>query len=117
MGLFWSLEPCPGQGDGIRLVKKDVTSPIVYNLLIIRETAIDPVRSTPDIMAEVKLERLYMKQGVKRVPVKEGRFRGTIFIPEGNLSSTSDLGTYHIFAKASFTNAHTDVCSAARGLS
>ena len=90
MGLFWSLEPCPGQGDGIRLVKKDVTSPIVYNLQIIRETAIDPVRSTPDIMAEVKLERLYMKPGVKRVPVKEGRFRGTIFIPEGNLSITSD---------------------------
>ena len=83
MGLFWSLEPCPGQGQGIRLVKKDVTSPMVVNLQVIRETDIDAVATTSDVITESKLERLYMKPGVKRIPVKEGKFRGTIFVPEG----------------------------------
>ena len=81
MGLFWSLEPCPGQGSGIRLVKKDVTSPIEVDIKVLRET--NELKTVPDVIAKTKLERFYMKPDVKRIPVKEGKFRGTIFIPEG----------------------------------
>ena len=83
MGLFWSLEPCSGQGQGIRLVKKDVTSPMEITIQAIRESSKNKMGSTADVLAEDKLERFYMKPGVKRIPVKEGKFRGTVFIPEG----------------------------------
>lgn len=82
MGLFWSLEPCPGQGSGIRLVKKDVASPMEIDLTVLREA--NEVKAMPDVIARAKLERFYMKPGVKRIPIKEGRFRGTVFIPEGS---------------------------------
>ena len=84
MGLFWSLHPCPGQGEGIRFVKKDVTIPKCVKIKAVRETTRDPTTLSRDIITETSLERLYLKKGVRRVPVNEGRLRGTIFIPEGN---------------------------------
>ena len=81
MGLFWSLEPCQGQGSGIRLVKKDVTTPMEIDIKVLREA--NEVKDVPDVIAKTTLERFYMKPGVRRIPIKEGRFRGTVFIPEG----------------------------------
>ena len=84
MGLFWSLAPCPGQGKGIRLVKKDVTIPKCYNIQAVRESSEDTAVKLNEVIAETTVEKLYLKNGVKRIPVTEGKLRGTLFIPEGN---------------------------------
>ena len=82
MGLFWSLAASSGQGEGVRLVKKDVSVPLLYTIQVLRETSeYLPLR---DVLAETKVEKLYMKKGVRRVTVNEGPLRGTVFIPEGN---------------------------------
>ena len=83
MGLFWSLAPCPGQGEGIRFVKKDVTAPISYHLKAIKETSQNQASALYDVIAETTLEKVHMKEGVRRIPVNEGRLKGTVFIPEG----------------------------------
>lgn len=83
MGLFWSLAPCPGQGEGIRFVKKDVTAPISYHLKAIKETSQNQTSALYDVIAETTLEKVHMKEGVRRIPVNEGKLKGTVFIPEG----------------------------------
>ena len=88
MGLFWSLEPSPGQGEGIRLVKKDVTVPKVYHLQLMPETSEHSADAGVHVVIETTVEKVYMKKGVKRVPVAEGRLKGTIFVPEGTLYFT-----------------------------
>ena len=86
MGLFWSLTPCPGQGEGIRLVKKDVSAPKCYHLQAIPESSdVDSDRMVEDgeVLTETTVEKLYQRKGVKRIPVAEGRLKGTLFVPEG----------------------------------
>ena len=84
MGLFWSLQPTPGQGEGLRFTKKDVTKPISYHLKAVSETSEKGMSAVQDVLAQTKLDKVYMAQGVRRIPIKEGKLKGTLFIPEGN---------------------------------
>ena len=83
MGLIWSMKQAPGQREGIRLLKRDVTVPydIIVNCfdghVIPRETSLLPFSSGT-------FQKSYMANGVKRVPVREGRIRGTLFLPPGD---------------------------------
>ena len=83
MGLIWSMKQAPGQKKGIRLFKRDVTLPfdIIVNCfdghVIPRETSLQPLSSGT-------FQKSYMADGVKRVPVREGRIRGTLFLPPGD---------------------------------
>ena len=85
MGLMWSMKPLPGQRKGIRLMKKDVTKPYIVNLDVFdghlglggeQESVGEPLTSAT-------FEKSYMKAGVRRIPVREGRLRGTLFLPPG----------------------------------
>ena len=88
MGLFWSLAASSGQGEGVRLVKKDVSVPLLYTIQVLKVTSEHlPLRN---VLAETTVEKLYMKKGVRRVTVNEGPLRGTVFIPEGNTYVYSD---------------------------
>ena len=83
MGLIWSMKQAPGQREGIRLLKRDVTVPydIIVNCfdghVIPRETSLLPFSSGT-------FQKSFMADGVKRVPVREGRIRGTLFLPPGD---------------------------------
>ena len=85
MGLMWSMKLSPGQRDGIRLLKKDVTKPYLVNLSVFdghlrlegeQESVGEPLTSAT-------FEKSYMKAGVRRIPVREGRIRGALFLPPG----------------------------------
>ena len=86
MGLLWSMKLSPGQKEGIRLMKKDVTKPYIVNLDVFdghlrlggeQESVGEPLTSAT-------FEKSYMKAGVRRIPVREGRLRGTLFLPPGD---------------------------------
>lgn len=85
MGLIWSMQQVPGQRYGIRLRKVDVTTPQIvafyvysghFEMKELYQQVVIPLAS-----AEVK--RWYMSKAVRRIPVKEGDIRGTLFIPSG----------------------------------
>ena len=85
------MTQAPGQRKGLRLAKKDVTKP--YNIqLNCFDGHLSPEEGFVNILAKnnlkpiasSSLEKFYMSDGVRRIPVKEGRVRGTLFLPPGN---------------------------------
>ncbi|XP_007886311.2 acyl-coenzyme A thioesterase 1 [Callorhinchus milii] len=81
MGLFWSLIP---RTPFTRLVKRDVAnSPLCVDIEVFdghrsREQQLD------QSLAKGTNERWFMREGVKRIPVREGNIRGTLFVPPGD---------------------------------
>lgn len=73
MGLFWSMAP---ETPHNKYVKKNVLSPTVVELEALSG-------DTGEILASETNERGYMTEGMKRIPVQEGRIRGVLFIPPG----------------------------------
>ena len=83
MGLLWSMKAAPGQRKGVRLMKSDVTKP--YNIdLNCFDAHITPHESSVQPLSSGTFQKWYMADGVKRIPVREGRIRGTLFIPPGD---------------------------------
>ncbi|NXG49735.1 BAAT acyltransferase, partial [Psilopogon haemacephalus] len=79
MGLFWFLQP-----DNLfrRLIKRDVAgSPFLVRLQVFDgiHLAKHPPEGQP--LASCQAERWYLAPGVQRVPVREGRVRGALFLP------------------------------------
>ncbi|XP_078693766.1 acyl-coenzyme A amino acid N-acyltransferase 1-like [Branchiostoma floridae x Branchiostoma belcheri] len=96
MGLFWSLQPSPGQKTGLRLRKKDVSTPFLVNLSLHNghvDVTGEEEENLPDCLAATTVERWYMGEGVERIPVREGRVRGTLFLPpaKGPFAGVLDL--------------------------
>ncbi|KAL9979732.1 hypothetical protein ACROYT_G017439 [Oculina patagonica] len=83
MGLLWSMKPAPGQRKGTRLMKSDVTKP--YNIVLnCFDGHVTPNESSLQPLSSVTFQKWYMADGVKRIPVREGRIRGTLFLPPGD---------------------------------
>lgn len=84
MGLLWSMRLSPGQRKGLRLSKKDVTKPYCIQLQLF-DGHVEDVANGEDLrhMVGVTFEKCYMADGVRRIPVRDGRVRGTLFIPPG----------------------------------
>lgn len=80
MGLLWAMEP---DRPHWRLVKRDVQTPFVVELEVLDGHEPDGGR----LLARAVHERHFMAPGVRRVPVREGRVRGTLFLPAGELPS------------------------------
>ncbi|KAI5615128.1 acyl-coenzyme A thioesterase 1, partial [Silurus asotus] len=74
MGLFWSMMP---ESPHKKLLKKDASSPVLVHIEAHRDG---------QILSQETNERRFMADGVKRVPVNEGRLRGTLFIPPGQFT-------------------------------
>jgi len=87
MGPFWSLRSVAGQNPHVRLGKKDITTPYTTSLAVINKHVMhDDLNdcSREDlIVSRSDLERSYMADHVLRIPVEEGRLRGTLFLPRG----------------------------------
>ncbi|NXL37355.1 BAAT acyltransferase, partial [Glaucidium brasilianum] len=78
MGLFWFLQP-----DTLyrRLVKRDVAgSPFLVRLEVFNGPCLlTGPQDQP--LASCEAERWYVGPGVQRVPIREGRVRGALFLP------------------------------------
>ncbi|GAB1297610.1 Acyl-coenzyme A thioesterase 2, mitochondrial [Apodemus speciosus] len=74
MGLLWAMEP---ERPFWRLVKRDVQTPFVVELEVLDGHEPDGGRQ----LARAEQERHFMAPGVRRVPVREGRVRATLFLP------------------------------------
>lgn len=83
MGLLWSMQLSPGQRKGQRLSKKDPTKPYNIHLQLFHDQVKDFSNVKLKPLAHVTFEKWYMTRGVRRIPVREGRLRGTLFIPPG----------------------------------
>ncbi|CAH6845053.1 Acot5 [Phodopus roborovskii] len=77
MGLLWAMEP---ERPLWRLIKRDVQTPFVVELEALDGHEPDGGR----LLARAVHERHFMAPGVRRVPVREGRVRATLFLPPGN---------------------------------
>jgi len=87
MGFVWSQKQEPGQKPGCRLVKHDVTTPLVTRFYAL-QGLMDPNEGLQSVnsghwLAHTLYERSYMADGVKRIEVRDGRLVGTLFIPSG----------------------------------
>ena len=76
MGLLWALQPRKAFW---RLVKKDVQTPFRLQLEVLEGHGDGPGR----LLAQAQHERAFLRDGVRRVPVREGRIRATLFLPPG----------------------------------
>ncbi|XP_021034501.1 acyl-coenzyme A thioesterase 5 isoform X1 [Mus caroli] len=76
MGLLWAMEP---DLPFWRLIKRDVQTPFVVELEVLDGHEPDGGR----LLARAVHERHFMAPGVRRVPVREGRVRATLFLPPG----------------------------------
>lgn len=73
MGLFWALAPETAHS---KILKKNVLSPSKVEIEALSE-------ETGEVLASETNEREYMTEGMKRIPVQEGRIRGVLFVPPG----------------------------------
>ncbi|XP_041615503.1 acyl-coenzyme A thioesterase 2, mitochondrial-like isoform X3 [Vulpes lagopus] len=74
MGLLWALEP---ETPLVRLVKRDVQTPFAVELEVLDGHEPDAGR----LLGRALHERHFLRPGVRRVPVRVGRVRGTLFLP------------------------------------
>ena len=83
-GLFWSMVPVKEARKGVRLMKKDVTTPFAINVYVLHgHQLVNSKGSLEGAMCQEVIYRWYMGPGVQRYPVKAGRLRGTLFVPPG----------------------------------
>ena len=81
MGLFWSLKP---ENILTKLLKRDVmNSPFLVQIKLYDSNL--PLIHIPTTAPKVSLtlERWYTAPGTKRIQVREGHIRGTLFLPPG----------------------------------
>lgn len=85
MGLIWSMRQAPGQRDGLRLQKKDVTKPQIVNLSVFRghHTTEDIFNTSPQPLSTTDIQRWYKARDVQRIELSDGLIRGSLFIPPG----------------------------------
>ncbi|XP_067686451.1 acyl-coenzyme A thioesterase 1-like [Haliotis asinina] len=85
MGLFWSLKSVPGISKDPCLRKVDVTTPLVFRLCVIDDHILWNNLQLPTTVVLVTdtLQRWYKHSSVRRIEVREGSIRGTLFLPMG----------------------------------
>ncbi|KAJ0026665.1 hypothetical protein NQD34_017665 [Periophthalmus magnuspinnatus] len=74
MGLFWSMLP---ETPHHKLLKKTVLTPMQVEI-----SAMDGGNGGEVLASEINY-REFMVEGMKRIPLKEGRLRGVLFVPPG----------------------------------
>ena len=88
MGFLWSMTAAQGQRKGLRLMKRDVSTPFVIELYLLdghhHVFCRDQLQQQP-VLAQSTLRRYYQAPGVTAVPLREGSLRGMLFLPPGNI--------------------------------
>ncbi|XP_041952367.1 acyl-coenzyme A thioesterase 1-like [Alosa sapidissima] len=74
MGLFWSLGPLTPHN---KFTWWDASRPVLVDVKVVSH------ERPEHVLAKETHQRRFMKEGVQRVVVTDGRIRGTLFIPPG----------------------------------
>lgn len=84
MGIFWSMRPLPHSHD--RFWSMNVEDGLYCNFQVykghVSETDIEASNATL-IAQDHSIKREYMSEGVRRKVIRNGRIRGTLFMPSG----------------------------------
>jgi hypothetical protein len=85
MGLFWSLQPAPGQKEGLRFMKRNVRQPIVVHLGVLAGhwTSQIELEDHPRKMTGKTIYRRYAAPDVHTFDVRVGTLRGRLHLPPG----------------------------------
>ncbi|XP_071092754.1 acyl-coenzyme A thioesterase 5-like [Haliotis cracherodii] len=85
MGLFWSMKPVPGMSKAALLRKVDVTTPLVFRLSVMDDHIpfADLQQLTTVVLVADEVQRWYKHGSVRRIVMREGSLRGTLFLPAG----------------------------------
>ncbi|NXN96475.1 ACOT1 thioesterase, partial [Rhinopomastus cyanomelas] len=75
MGLFWALQ---SKAPYKRLAKKNVLTPFCVDLEVCEGHG-----DTGHLLGKCSTERWFIGEGVKRISVREGRLKATLFLPPG----------------------------------
>ena len=81
MGLFWSIKSVDDVN--VRFFKKDVTTPMDFHIKAFTGNITDGNKAPNEPLVQGLVQRRFMKPGVKRIPINNGKVHGTIFIPKG----------------------------------
>lgn len=82
MGLLTTLAPAPHEFPFLRLYSRDPRTP--WKVTVRLSDGHQPLEEKAESLAEVELKRHLMAPGVRRLPVREGRVRGTLYLPPGD---------------------------------
>ncbi|XP_008498601.1 acyl-coenzyme A thioesterase 1-like [Calypte anna] len=75
MGLLWSLQ---SEAPYKRLAKRNVLTPFCVDFEVYAGH-----ENTSHLLAKCTNERWFLGEGVKRIPIREGRLKATLFLPPG----------------------------------
>ena len=83
MGLFWSLQPLPGQKLGTSYRYTDVTTPdqLLLTVHVGHLNAKELLTHKP--VAETTIRRHFLADNVERIPIRHGRIQGIVYKPKG----------------------------------
>ncbi|XP_077178831.1 acyl-coenzyme A thioesterase 1-like [Paroedura picta] len=83
MGLLWSLSPAAMEKPYRRLEPKQVNVPMKVDLSV--HQGYSPPATLPGrVLARASMERWFTLPGVRKIRLKEGVVRGSLFLPPGN---------------------------------
>ncbi|XP_052770009.1 acyl-coenzyme A amino acid N-acyltransferase 1-like isoform X2 [Mya arenaria] len=85
MGIFWSMVACPGQLEGIRMMKKNMDTPFRTSVSVHDgHLNLGEVRVNSDgALGSTLIDRYYKAPGVRVEEVTDGRLRGKLYLPPG----------------------------------
>ncbi|XP_040413313.1 acyl-coenzyme A thioesterase 5-like [Cygnus olor] len=83
MGLFWSLAPAGMERPYQRLVPRSTGAPMKVEMLV-HQGHSQPGAIHGPVMAKAEVERWFTAPGVRRIRLKEGGVRGSLFLPPGD---------------------------------
>ena len=86
MGFLWSMQAEDGSPPGTYYFKKDIPNPDSLHLYVVSGHV--TLKSTKEInrcnvLCNTPHERYYIAPGVHRTIIKEGRIRGSMYLPPG----------------------------------
>lgn len=82
MGLFWSLAPAGMERPYQRLVPRSTGTPMRVEVLV-HQGHSGPGAIHGPVMAKAEVQRWFTAPGVRRIRLKEGGVRGSLFLPPG----------------------------------
>ncbi|XP_073466482.1 LOW QUALITY PROTEIN: acyl-coenzyme A thioesterase 1-like [Aquarana catesbeiana] len=83
MGLLWSLSPSIMEKPFQRLEKRSIMKSPMITELLVHKGHTHPKAIPGQVAARTKIERLFYAPGVRRIRLREGAVRGSLFLPPG----------------------------------
>ncbi|XP_072425270.1 acyl-coenzyme A amino acid N-acyltransferase 1-like [Chiloscyllium punctatum] len=84
MGLLWTLSPAPMEQPYLKLSQAHLTGSPMYIDLCVHSGHSGKTTIPGQPLAKQRIERWYSKPGLRRIRLREGNIRGSIFIPPGD---------------------------------